>query len=676
MKQFFVSRCLHIVAFCAICGVTAQAGTFNWKADTTGDWSVAANWLEGSVPTNGDDAVITNIGASAIIASTSSNLNSLMLSRTITFTNWNSILTASNVTVLSNGVISLPAAFTNNQMSNNVFIVCTNLTIDAGGAINVDSKGYAGAATVAPYDGHGPGGGQDICGGSYGGRGADYAGTYLNRAGDTYGSLSAPLDPGSGGGGESSGPGGNGGGAVRIEASGYVLVNGTISANGASTTRGGGSGGGIYIVCNTFSGTNGVIRANGSATALVGGGGGRIAVIYNTTAQAALPKPRVVFSAGRGTNYTGSSALADLGTLYFPDNAFLDPAWVPHSGRWLVPGTTNLAVDRLVVTNATIRFPADGFRLIVTNELIVTGYGQLELGGDFNVTNHFIGSEHFIHTSTNGPVVNIGGNLILTNSGSLVIYAGMTGAPMPNYGASLSVTGAIFISSNCWLYPNSHPTNGGSVFVNVANLFILGATTNGGIDARGRGYRKGIYSFGDTMGHGPGKANGADSGGGYGGTGGYYAVAARAGQPYGDSNAPVYPGSSGFGESSATFVGGNGGGLIWIAASGTILVKGSMLANGQAPRISTYGSGAGGGIYLRCRTFDGDTNGRLIADGGSGNGSGGGGGRIAVWRIYDTSGGAVTSTANKGSSSGAGIGSDGTVVWGSLPPPGTIFTMH
>jgi len=73
---------------------------------------------------------------------------------------------------------------------------------------------------------------------------------------------------------------------VRIEASGPIVVDGTISANGginASTDRyGGGAGGGIYLICRMFSGAgNGLLSATGGQGGNSGGGaggGGRIAV--------------------------------------------------------------------------------------------------------------------------------------------------------------------------------------------------------------------------------------------------------------------------------------------------------------------------------------------------------------------------------------------------------------
>jgi len=47
------------------------------------------------------------------------------------------------VYILTNGYVTLPSAFTNNMMSNRVYIACMNVMIAGGGKIDVDAKGYA-----------------------------------------------------------------------------------------------------------------------------------------------------------------------------------------------------------------------------------------------------------------------------------------------------------------------------------------------------------------------------------------------------------------------------------------------------------------------------------------------------------------------------------------------------
>jgi hypothetical protein len=99
--------------------------------------------------------------------------------------------------------------------------------------------------------------------------------------------------PGSGGGGGWNGPGGAGGGVVRIDASGAIVQDGTISANGESRAAvgypGGGAGGSIFVNCAAFSGSGtnqangGAANAGDSVNAGGGGGGGRIAIWIGLT---------------------------------------------------------------------------------------------------------------------------------------------------------------------------------------------------------------------------------------------------------------------------------------------------------------------------------------------------------------------------------------------------------
>ena len=82
-------------------------------------------------------------------------------------------------------------------------------------------------------------------GGGYGGYGASGARNsgYSAYGGNTYGSVTAPTELGSGGGGSSS-PllGGAGGGAIRLTVTGTLEVDGRISARGLAGTGSGGGG--------------------------------------------------------------------------------------------------------------------------------------------------------------------------------------------------------------------------------------------------------------------------------------------------------------------------------------------------------------------------------------------------------------------------------------------------
>jgi hypothetical protein len=273
----------------SILALTGGAATKTWSG--SGNWG-DANWSP-SAPLAGDDAFISS-GTVTVDVETV-YLGSFSNSATVVFSGWNSILHATNVTV--NATITHPpqsdTSGTYNSTNgwdpdNRVYIDCSNLTVLAGKAIDVDGKGFVGRLNTT---GCGPGGSGSAGdtdnggpGGSYGGKGGDgYSGTIAN----TYGELNAPVWPGSAGGHpgvQGSGSGASGGGAVRIVASGTIWLDGSISAKGAtgSASCGGGSGGGVYIDCANLEGTNTIMVAGGSTTSYGGGGGGgRIAVYYS-----------------------------------------------------------------------------------------------------------------------------------------------------------------------------------------------------------------------------------------------------------------------------------------------------------------------------------------------------------------------------------------------------------
>jgi PKD repeat protein len=264
-------------------GVLVAAPGVNTTTNA-GIWNDGAIWSLGRRPVPGDAVTVNH---AVLLTNATEVLSAFTITNAaMTFTNWGTALHAGKVTVQDRGTLTLPAAFATNQMSNRVWVVCSDFTIDPGGRILADARGY--------LTENGPGRGYKHAsfwgcgGGGYGGKGGF---GQWGGGGITNGSMNAPVDPGSGGGGVegASMAGGNGGGAVRIEADGKVTVNGTVTANGANAVRpgnmggGGGAGGGIYITCSSFSGT-GILRANGGNGIMGngagggGGGGGRLAV--------------------------------------------------------------------------------------------------------------------------------------------------------------------------------------------------------------------------------------------------------------------------------------------------------------------------------------------------------------------------------------------------------------
>ncbi len=145
-----------------------------------------------------------------------------------------------------------------------------DVTIASNGTLSADSQGYPGEK--------GPGAGTARCGAGYGGHGGvGIAGFNGGR----YGCAFAPVHLGSGGGNTRGHPGA-GGGALILDVTGILTIDGTLSANGgrANDRSGGGSGGSIWLKAGAITG-NGSITADGGYADTgqnAGGGGGRIAL--------------------------------------------------------------------------------------------------------------------------------------------------------------------------------------------------------------------------------------------------------------------------------------------------------------------------------------------------------------------------------------------------------------
>jgi hypothetical protein len=153
-----------------------------------------------------------------------------------------------------------------------VTIHSNNIVIEAGGTLAADGMGF--------YPQQGPGSTTSgSSGASHGGYGMGVDG---GRRTFTYGSALAPTALGSGG---SSTVGGPGGGAIKLDVSGTVTIDGTLSATGHGGKQlGGGSGGSIWIVANTITGA-GTIDVRGgddSWSSGFSGGGGRIRLEWQT----------------------------------------------------------------------------------------------------------------------------------------------------------------------------------------------------------------------------------------------------------------------------------------------------------------------------------------------------------------------------------------------------------
>ncbi len=664
------------VSVCCLLAAVVKAADVTWVGVESSEWSDPANWTGGAVPVAGDSVVIPS-GKSVTLAQSTPALSSLQVEGTLVMTNWTTCLTATNVTVADSGIVTCGAAVTNEAWLSRVWISCSNLTIAAGGRIDVDYKGYAGPPKPSSgyQKGYGPGGsylagGSYSCGASHGGHGgrvifAEYNIPIIMP----YDNPAMPLLPGSSGAGNKWARGKNGGGAVKIEAAGAVTVDGSIRASGensgsyggtdsaasfpktfSSTIQDGhdqaGSGGSIWVECRTFAGCGSLTADGGgggwgfSSVPSHPAGGGMIAIHYDAEAERSVSVDGMTISANAGgrsrfqkntdtgitshyhsTNvddkYDDHGINAGMGTVHFTDDCIVRQL----AGRSLtgtVLGVTNFVYDGdWNFTGGRVRFGEDGVAVKVNGNLIFSGAdSRLEVGGGI-ATNW--DSLAVIYAGTNANSLTVAGDLTLGGVSRLDIRAAATG--MEKFGSFVTVGGTMTISTNCFVYSWSDRRDLGSPHFTVGSLDVQ---TGGVFSAFGRGGRGSFYSStsyftpAQWQGSGPG-AGKKCSGASHGGTGGkgYGGVA---GTTYGDARRPYHAGSGGSNYGNKYSVSGAGGGLIYVSATnGTIRVDGTVDASGRhgTEFAQGYGGGGSGGtIMLESLRFVGSETGRLLANGG------------------------------------------------------------
>ena len=296
-------------------------------------------------------------------------------------------LALTSLRVSANSVLTHPPA----QLTGLVITVASDASIDAGGAISADRKGYGPVA--------GPGAGTNSgyypSGGGHGGPGGNaYDGP---TGGVSYGDLLAPTQFGSGGGNSMNfGTGGMGGGVIRLDVGGLLTVAGQLTANGESGRPSGGAGGSIQVSAGTLAG-NGTIAANGGSPGNAGcggGGGGRIALYYgNSTFSGGLKALGGLASGafsgnsgGAGTLYTKANSQS-VGDLRLDNsgvtNAMETPITAPVAYRLTLANVTACVTAPLTLSGLRVSagglltHPFQGPRL----QVLVQGNTQVETGG-------------------------------------------------------------------------------------------------------------------------------------------------------------------------------------------------------------------------------------------------------------------------------------------------------
>jgi len=272
-----------------------------------------------------------------------------------------------DITITNNATLTLGGSYTNDVDGSGVIINARNITINSGSVISANATGYAGS--------HGPGMGIGSFGSGAGYGGAGSVGGTGETPGGTYGSAVAPIDLGSGGG----NAGGAGGGAIKLNLSGNLLLDGMISANGANGAmwKGGGSGGSVYIIGNDFSGAGSITATGGNGASGSGsGGGGRVAIYYGGTNGLNLAN----ITANGGTGGTGPG---EIGSRFIFDRTNKD-----------LSVTSNMTLDRNIGIDANGDPSSDGvFRF---RNLTVTNNASLIAGSSYTTDTDGAGIEFIL----------------------------------------------------------------------------------------------------------------------------------------------------------------------------------------------------------------------------------------------------------------------------------------
>jgi len=579
-----------------------------WTGTTSTAWATATNWSEGAAPVPTDKVRIPFTTLKPTIDVTAGAITIAKLSiengATLTMSNGNTttdkkLIVSGDVRIYSGGNMTHTANAADETHKLNLS-VGGNLTIDSGGLIKVDGMGYSNR--------NGPGysaiGSSDV---SYGGLGN-------NNSGPTYGSITAPVNLGTGGSTNPASGSAAGGGAIQLTVSGLTSVSGTISAKGISPliNVSGGSGGSIYLTTGTIAGAgsiaaDGVTFPGGSMSS----GGGRVAIILTDPAADFSNFATATVTAYGGANSTLAGA---AGTVYKETGA--QHAALPGSGT-LIVDNNDLTSQGTITTLMPVAVDVGAF-----SQVIIKGKGNLGVDGDDTLdlstlnlsTPDNDNTKAFITilpkaASTGAPKYYTPDNVTLGSGATITNYTLVLGTPASHFlDGIMGFTGPLTVSST----GNITHLDNSTAEIYKLNLYIDGNLTiasGGTINVDGLGY--------DAF-YGPGKYS-SFSAASHGGLGGYRDRYPQS-LTYGSITAPVNLGSGG------SAIAGGGAVKLWV--TGALANDGTISAS--APNGAMASSG--GSIYITTGTIATSATGLIEANGGasSGSGSAGGGGRVSI----------------------------------------------
>lgn len=652
MRSWYVSAAVPAVLVLSA-AIMAGAADYYWVG-SGGNWSDTNNWAASSggaggaynAPPGSADHVrfdANGIGNSVIDADyTVAYFTADGYSGTLSFpTNVTADLTVQNDFYLgADATLVTSFSSTNGHGAGRVVTVGGNA--DVLGHIDADGQGFLGVRYLSSAPGlPGPGwsGNNSGCGGSHGGRG----GFMYNEAVSAYGSYRQPTSLGSGGSWDNI----NAGGAVKLDVTGTLTLDGSITANGQSAWWTGGSGGSVWLIANSFAGA-GAVRAEGGAATGVGdnyggGGGGRIALEYGSSTFSGTVSVNANEQAGRGTpgqpgtlwepqrfgsviGAPGSPANVTVSAsyqYYFPDATPRYWTLTVNNGAWFEVHSGTVEVVDLVISNGTFTF------------------------GDY--------------AHRRGAISDMT-SMVITGDVTLAAADSRLYLPAETYHWD-----ALYIASNATLYPMGDRTavnaeSGGTAAKPAGAgpaINCSAATVYGSIDAEHRGFPNWYTHLGSAY-RGPGG-------------GGYYTAASHAGiarygskTVYGVLSRPTALGSA------QAYSRGDGGGALRLNAD-SLALHGTITADGTYNAYA--GGGSGGSIWISVGVLTG--SGEIRANGAdagpnSANAGGGGGGRVFV--EYDTAAATPEPTVDGGLGGynyiGERAGETGSVFLCRTPVPG------
>ncbi|MFC1570802.1 LamG-like jellyroll fold domain-containing protein, partial [Candidatus Omnitrophota bacterium] len=440
-------------------------------------------------------------------------------------------------------------------------------------------------------------------GGTHGGQGS-------GNDSSSYGSITNPLNLGSGGNG-SYGYDSSGGGAIELNVTGDLVVDGSIEALGNESAYGAahaGSGGSILINCDNLSGSGEINASGGRETGGswrgYAGGGGRIAIHSNTNS---FDTSSMIAYGGTGVKKVPGAA----GTMYLKD---------------LLNDTDELIVNNEGPSGTGLKSREYTTQLVdgthVFNSITLEGMGQLsvESGATLDISD----SSTVVGGDASGYLIAKPNSTILIPSGTWTIdgyiFASLSDADYNQLATINPAPTTVVIGSE----GTGDPTGGLGGYWNrgesddLYKLYFacdtLTVKERGIISANYRGYKP-------YEGPGTSTTGGATHGGE--GSGSTNAT-------YGSIIQPVDLGSGGTGQYGHDS---SGGGAIRLDIRGALIVDGSIEAIGNESAYGGSHAGSGGSIWITCDALSG--TGYIKADGGrelggAWHGYAGGGGRVAV----------------------------------------------